>query len=223
MVRDDTGDTVSTAGFTFFATATLDKSEALPGDLITITARGLKATTTYAVYVGFVSSANPGILVGSITSDTVGRGSTVFIVPEGLATGSQKVQLVKDNLPKILFPPTFTLKVAVGVFDSTSFKATAKTDKPSYRVGEEFKVSFLLKTTTGAARFDYVVTVKDPDGRVLYPISAATGIAVDTTGTTITVTYAVPTGAKAGTWTVSIVILQAGAVVDVAVITFTVS
>jgi hypothetical protein len=218
---------VGTATFTFFATATLDKTEALPGDLITITARGLVADELYRVHIDFVSPANPGVLVGTLSSDPFGSGSASFIVPDGLPTGPRKVQLVRTvagvDSPKLLSPPSFTIKAAVALFDSATFKATAKTDKPSYRVGEEFKVSFLLKTTTGAARFDYVVTVKDPDGRVLYPISAATGISVDTIGTTITVTYAVPTGAKAGTWTASIVILQAGAVVDVAVITFTVT
>ena len=224
LLKNAAGDTVGSATFVLFATATLDKTEVNPGDVVTITAKGLKAPpATYAVYVGFVSSANPGILVGSIVPDASGTGSTTFIVPDGLTTGTHKVQLVRDGLPRLIFPPSFTLKAAVALFDSATFKATAKTDKPSYRVGEEFKVSFLLKTTTGAAKFDYVVTVKDPDGRVLYPISAATGISVDTTGTTITVTYAVPTGAKAGTWTASIVILQAGAVVDVAVITFTVT
>jgi hypothetical protein len=220
---DATTETVGSATFVFFATATLDKSEASPGDAITISAKGLNHPGTYEVRVGFVSAASPGILVGSIVSAADGTGSTTFIVPDGLPTGTQRVQLVRGGLPRLLSPPSFTIKAAVALFDSATFKASAKTDKPSYRVGEEFKVSFLLKTTTGAARFDYVVTVKDPDGRVLYPISAATGISVDTIGTTITVTYAVPTGAKAGTWTASIVILQAGAVVDVAVITFTVS
>jgi hypothetical protein len=224
LLKNAAGDTVGSATFVLFATATLDKTEVNPGDVVTITAKGLMAPpATYAVYVGFVSSANPGILVGSIVPDPSGTGSTTFIVPDGLTTGTHKVQLVRDGLPRLLSPPSFTIKAAVALFDSATFKASAKTDKPSYRVGEEFKVSFLLKTTTGAARFDYVVTVKDPDGRVLYPISAATGISVDTTGTTITVTYAVPTGAKTGTWTASIVILQAGAVVDVAVITFTVT
>jgi hypothetical protein len=209
------------------ASATLKPSEGDAGTSVDITARGLTANRLYLVYFGFVNPDNPGIAVGSLVSDAFGRATATFTVPS-LAAGTYRIQLfdtVDNNFAVFNIPPTFTLKAvaAVAVFDSTTFKASAKTDKPSYKVGEEFKVSFLLKTTTGSAKFDYVVTVKDPDGRVLYPISAATGISVDTTGTTITVTYAVPTGAKAGTWTASIVILQAGAVVEVAVITFTVT
>jgi hypothetical protein len=175
------------------------------------------------------STTGPGSYQNAVTTDATGRYSDFYRLPTDapLGTYTVTVSATSGGVTVASTATTFTVSPLATLSLTPEWATPGSTvgfSGTGYTAGASFKVTLAWGgITVDLATFDYVVTVKDPDGRVLYPISAATGISVDTTGTTITVTYAVPTGAKAGTWTVSIVILQAGAVVDVAVITFTVT
>ena len=227
---------VSETTFTLFAKIELSVLSGPVGTEVTVTGSGWAGLTAYAVIFGGDLWATPpiaGRIVATFTSTADGDvpPDVVFTIPLDVAPGTYWIDIaypVPPTVSRLLMRHAFTVEavVPVAVFDSATFRATTKTDKPSYKLGEEFKVIFGLKTTAGSLALDYVVTAKAPDGSILYPIAKAERLTITTTLATITVTYALPTTgalAQKGTWTVLVQILDGVTPIDIVLLTFTVT
>jgi hypothetical protein len=206
------GDLTSTGygSIVLYASATISPTRGRAGETVTLTLKGLEPRTLYSIYFGYVDKDNPGTIVGSVVSDSLGKASTVFTVPS-LAEGDYKIKLYDtvDAEYVLNIPPVFTIgapavpPVGTGTFTPSAPTLLDAAARPVASVvrNTAFYVQVTLKSNVGVDVSTYVIVqIKDATGKI-----AALGITMADVraGATRSVPVAF-LGLPAGTYTVTI-------------------
>jgi hypothetical protein len=120
-VVDSAGTTAGSASFILRAKATLDKTTATPGAVVTLRATGLNQTQTYNIIFDWSlpsgATMYSGTVVAGLIPNALGSGTAVFTVPADAEVGKTvTIMLLRPGdttQTRLLTPPRLTIVAAV--------------------------------------------------------------------------------------------------------------
>jgi hypothetical protein len=194
------------------------------GHSVTLSATGLAVGTPYSVVFNYAVNSNgntfTGPVVGSLTTDTNGQGSSNFVVPAGTQSGSYVVQLVTPGatLPTqawLVNPPTLSV-TSGGVGPGTSCNSTqcfGLSGTASQATQGAYQVVQVSYTNTSNAPVQAVVfaVIHNSIGQTVSIATASLTVGVGATG----IAYPTLFGLPSGTYSVTLFVTsQAGAAIS---------
>jgi hypothetical protein len=166
------------ATFVCYAYATISPVQGSPGSRVDIVVTGLTGGRLYQIYFGFVDAEHPGMVVGSLVANALGKASAFFTVPS-VATGNYRIQLYDpiDDQYVLNILPTFSVvppvpPVLPGTATLTPSAPTlldsAGRPTTSVPAGMPFYVQVNVTSNVGVDLSVYVIAqVKDATGKVV--------------------------------------------------------
>lgn len=152
------------------------------------------------------SSTGPGGNVDIVSTDSMGKYTSQYRLPSNAAVGTYEVKAVyKANVNA---STSFSVTVEIPSIDTELLKNTSTlldangNPATSFKGNDEIGAKSSVKADV-EGKVVYIVLLKDPEDRILYPIYKFTFTA-SATPQSPEATYVLPANAARGTWTVRI-------------------